>query len=298
MRNKFSLLAIAALMWLSSCSPKTQFDASGTFETEETIISAEATGRIKQFDIEEGQALKAGQYIGFIDTAQLYFNKMNLQAQIQAGLSKRPDIAAQVAALQVQLDNAKHEQTRISNLVKADAATQKQLDDQTFMVSQIQKQIDAQLSTLDISTQSINKETVPLHALIDQMKDQISKCYLVNPINGTVLAKYARLDEDATPGKPLYKIADISSLILRAYVTDDQFTQIKLGQKIRVFIDSTADKYREYEGTVTWISDKAEFTPKTIQTKDERANLVWATKIRVKNDGYLKIGMYADIKFK
>lgn len=291
-------MALAALIWCSACTKKSQFDASGTFETEETIISAEAMGRIKQFDVQEGQTLKAGQYIGFIDTAQLYFNKENLQAQIQAGLSKRPEIAKQIAALQVQLDNAKHEQTRISNLVKADAATQKQLDDQTFMVSQIQKQIDAQLSTLDISTESINKETVPLRALIDQMKDQLGKCYLVNPINGTVLAKYARLDEEATPGKPLYKIADVSSLILRAYVTDDQFSQIKLGQKIRVFIDSTADKYREYEGTVTWISDKAEFTPKTIQTKDERANLVWATKITVKNDGYLKIGMYADIKFK
>ncbi len=298
MINRISLLAFAALIWLSSCTPKSKFDASGTFETEETIISSEATGRIKQFDIEEGQTLKAGQYIGFIDTAQLYFNKQNLQAQIQAGLSKKPEIAKQIAALQVQLDNAKHEQARISNLVKADAATQKQLDDQTYMVEQIQKQIDAQLSTLDISTQSINKETVPIRALIDQIKDQLNKCYLVNPINGTVLAKYARLDEEATPGKPLYKIADVSSLLLRAYVTDDQFSQIKLGQTIRVFIDSTAGNYKEYQGTVTWISDKAEFTPKTIQTKDERANLVWATKIKVKNDGYLKIGMYADIKFK
>jgi len=295
--NKTSLLALAAVIWLSSCTQKSKFDASGTFETEETIISAEATGRIKQFDVQEGQNLTAGQYIGFIDTAQLYFGKKNLEAQIQAGLSKRPDIAAQVASLKVQLANAQHEQTRISNLVKADAATQKQLDDQGFMVSQIQKQIDAQMSTLDINTESINKETVPLHALIQQMTDQINKCYLINPINGTVLAKYARLDEEATPGKPLYKIADVSSLLLRAYVTNDQFSQIKMGQKIKVFIDNGADKYKEYEGTVTWISDKAEFTPKTIQTKDERANLVWATKITVKNDGYLKIGMYADIKF-
>jgi HlyD family secretion protein len=296
--NKFSYLAVAGLLWLASCTPKTQFDASGTFETEETIISAEATGRIKEFNIEEGQTLKAGQYIGFIDTAQLYFNKENLQAQIQAGLSKRPDIASQVAALQVQLEDAKHEQTRISNLVKVDAATQKQLDDQTYLVKQFEKEIDAQLSTLNISTESITKETVPFRALIDQMKDQLTKCYLVNPINGTVLAKYARLDEEATPGKPLYKIADVSSLLLRAYVTNDQFAQIKLGQKVKVFIDSTDTKYKEYEGEVTWISDKAEFTPKTIETKDERANLVWATKITVKNDGYLKIGMYADVKFK
>jgi len=298
MRKVSFYTVVAGLVLLSSCTQKSPFDASGTFETEETIISAEASGRIKQFDIEEGQTLKAGQYIGFIDTAQLYFNKQNLQAQITAGLSKRPEVAKQVASLQVQLQDAQHEQARIANLVKADAATQKQLDDQTFMVEQVKKEIDAQLSTLDISTQSINKETFPLRALIDQMNDQLKKCYLVNPINGTVLAKYARLDEDATPGKPLYKIADVSSLLLRAYITDDQFTQIKLGQKIRVFIDSTAGTYKEYQGTVTWISDKAEFTPKTIQTKDERANLVWATKITVPNDGYLKIGMYADIKFK
>jgi len=296
--KKLSFFTLTALIFLSSCKPKSQFDASGTFETEETIISAEATGRIKEFNVQEGDTLTAGKYIGYIDTAQLYFNKENLQAQIQAGLSKRPDIAAQVASLQVQLQNAQHEQTRISNLLKADAATQKQLDDQTFMVAQIQKEIDAQMSTLDISTTSINKETVPLRALIQQMNDQLTKCYLVNPINGTVLAKYARLDEEATPGKPLYKIADVSSLLLRAYVTNDQFSQIKLGQKVKVFIDSTDTQYKEYEGTVTWISDKAEFTPKTIETKDERANLVWATKITVKNDGYLKIGMYADVKFK
>ncbi len=295
--NKISFFMVAGLLWLSSCTQKSQFDASGTFETEETIISSEGTGRIKEFNIEEGQTLKAGQYVGFIDTAQLYFNKVNLEAQIQAGLSRRPDIAAQVAALQVQLQTAQREQTRISNLVKADAATQKQLDDQTSLVAQIQKQIDAQMSTLDISTTSINKEAVPLRALIQQMNDQISKCYLVNPVNGTVLSKYARKDEEATPGKPLYKIADISTLLLRAYVTNDQFTQIKLGQKVKVFIDNGPDKYKEYEGTITWISDKAEFTPKTIETKDERANLVWAVKIAVKNDGYLKIGMYADVKF-
>lgn len=295
--KKISFFTLSALLWLSSCSNKLKYDASGTFETEETIISAEATGRIKEFNVEEGQTLKAGEYVGFIDTAQLYFNKQNLKAQIDAGLSKRPEIAKQVAALQVQLQDAQHEQTRIANLVKADAATQKQLDDQTFMVAQIQKEIDAQLSTLDISTTSITKETMPLRALIDQINDQLAKSYLINPVNGTVLAKYARVDEEATPGKPLYKIADISSLLLRAYITNDQFSQIKLGQKVKVYIDSTANTYREYEGVVTWISDKAEFTPKSIETKDERANLVWPTKITVKNDGYLKIGMYADVKF-
>jgi HlyD family secretion protein len=164
-------------------------------------------------------------------------------------------------------------------------------------VQQIQKEIDAQLSTLDISTTNINKEVVPIRALVQQMDDQLAKCHLINPINGTVLTKYARLDEEANPGKPLYKIADVSSLILRAYITNDQFSQVKLGQKVKVYIDSTADKYKEYTGTVTWISDKAEFTPKTIETKDERANLVWAIKITVPNDGYLKIGMYADVKF-
>lgn len=295
--KKLSLFTLITIVFLSSCNQKEKFDASGTFETEETIISSEATGRIKEFKVEEGQTLKAGDYVGFIDTSQLYFNKKNLEAQIMAGLSRRPDVAAQVASLKEQLASAQREQTRLANLVKADAATQKQLDDQTSVVAQIQKQIDAQISSLDISTESINKEAVPLRALIQQISDQITKCYLVNPTNGTVLAKYARLNEEATPGKPLYKIADVSSLILRAYITNDQFSKIKLGQKIKVFVDNGPDKYKEYEGTVTWISDKAEFTPKTIQTKDERANLVWATKITVPNDGLLKIGMYADIKF-
>ena len=295
--NKTSLLAMAALLIMSSCSQKAKFDASGTFETEETIISAEATGRIKEFKVEEGQTLKAGDYVGYIDTAQLHFSQANLEAQIQAGLSRRPVIGAQVASLRVQLETAKREQGRVASLVKADAATQKQLDDQTSQVAQVQKQIDAQLSTLDINTQSINKESVPLKALLQQISDQLSKCYLTNPVNGTVLAKYARLNEEATPGKPLYKIADVSKLLLRAYVTNDQFSNLKLGQKVKVMIDSGADKYKEYEGTVTWISEKAEFTPKTIQTKDERANLVWAVKITVPNDGHLKIGMYADVKF-
>jgi HlyD family secretion protein len=297
MIKRISILSAAVLMLLSACTQKTKFDASGTFETEETVISAEGTGRIKEFKIEEGQTLKAGDYIGFIDTAQLSFNKMNMEAQITAGLSKRPDIAAQLASLKVQLETAKREQNRIANLVKADAATQKQLDDQTSQVAEVQKQIDAQMSTLDISTQSINKETVPIQALIKQMNDQIQKCYLINPINGTVLAKYARLDEEATPGKPLYKIADVSSLLLRAYITDDQFNKVKLNQQVKVLVDNGPDKYKEYAGTITWVSDKAEFTPKTIQTKDERANLVWPIKIKVINDGYLKIGMYADVQF-
>jgi HlyD family secretion protein len=295
--KKISILAVTAFIIFSSCQQKAKYDASGTFETEETIISAEGTGRIKEFNIQEGQTLKAGEYVGYIDTAQLYFNKKNLEAQIQAGLSRRPDVATQVASLQEQLKTAQREQTRIQNLVKADAATQKQLDDQTSLVTQIQKQIDAQLSTLDISTESINKETMPIRALIQQISDQLGKCYINNPTNGTVLAKYARVNEEATPGKPLYKIADVSTLLLRAYVTNDQFSQIKLGQKVKVLIDNGPGNYKEYEGTITWISDKAEFTPKTIQTKDERANLVWAIKIAVKNDGILKIGMYADVKF-
>ena len=295
--KQISFITLTILLALSSCNKKATYDASGTFETEETIISAEGTGRIREFKVEEGQTLKAGEYVGFIDTAQLYFNKKNLEAQIQAGLSRRPDVASQVAALQEQLKTAQREQTRLQNLVKADVATQKQLDDQTSMVAQIQKQIDAQLSSLGISSQSIEKETVPVKALIQQISDQLSKCYLVNPVNGTVLAKYARVNEEATPGKPLYKVADISTLLLRAYITNDQFGQIKLGQKVKVLVDNGDDKYKEYEGTISWISDKAEFTPKTIQTKDERANLVWATKITVKNDGFLKIGMYADVKF-
>ncbi len=282
---------------LTSCTNKNSFDASGTFEAEEIIIASEASGMIKQFNITDGDELKANQPIGFVDSTQLYLKKKQLEAQIHAALSKRPDISAQTASIQEQLKATEKEQQRINKLVKAEAATQKQLDDINAQIEVLKKQLEALQSILSTSSEGIVQETMPLKIQIEQVNDQLVKCRIINPINGTVLAKYAEANEITAPGKPLYKIADLSNLILRAYVSGNQLSQIKLGQKIKIYTDNSNDGYKEQEGTITWISDKAEFTPKTIQTKDERVNLVYAMKVLVKNDGFLKIGMYAEIKF-
>ncbi len=291
------ILPLVTLVLAACSGNKNNYDASGTFETEEVIISAEASGVIKQFDIEEGKTLQAGQFIGYIDTVQLYLKKRQLEAQVTALLSKRPDIAAQLGSLQVQLQTAEREQQRVNNSVKAGAATTKQLDDAVAQVDMIRKQIVAQQSSLSISSEGLTQETTPLFVQVAQLNDQLMKSRLVNPINGTVLVKYAERDEIANPGKPLYKIADMSTLILRAYITGNQLGQVKLNQTVKVLVDDNNKSYREYPGTLTWISSQAEFTPKTIQTKDERANLVYAVKIKVKNDSLLKLGMYGEVKF-
>lgn len=295
--NSLKILTIIPL-FLTACSQhQNTYDASGTFESLETLISAEANGVIKALDIQEGQELQAGQAIGYIDSTQLYLRKLQLQSQIKAVLSKRPDVTLQLAALQEQLSQAVREQQRIANMVQADAATPKQLDDATAQVAVIKKQIAAQQSSLGITSSSLTQEASPLEVQIAQLEDELTKSRIVNPLDGTVLVKYAEANETTTVGKPLYKIADLSSIILRAYVTGPQFGQLKLNQSVTVLVDDAKGAYREYPGTVEWISDKAEFTPKTIQTKDERENLVYATKIRVKNDGLLKIGMYGEVRF-
>lgn len=291
------ILILAALL-SASCADKQQtYDASGTFETVETIISAEANGVIRALDIEEGQLLNAGQIVGYIDSTQLYLKKRQLEAQIDAVLSKKPDISTQLAALREQLDQAIREQQRVANMAKADAATPKQLDDANAQVAIIKKQIAAQESNLGINSSSITQEASPLEIQIAQLEDQLAKSHIVNPMDGTVLVKYAEVNETTAVGKPVYKIADLSTIILRAYITGPQFTQIRLNQQATILVDDVDGAYREYPGTIAWISDKAEFTPKTIQTKDERENLVYAIKIKVKNDGLLKIGMYGEVRF-
>jgi len=283
---------------LTACNDnKASFDASGSFEAEETIISSEATGTIKQFSIEEGQTLEAGQEIGYIDSLQLYLKKKQLEAQVTAILGKKPNIPVQLSALQEQLKTTEKERTRVANLVKGDAATPKQLDDINAQIEVLKKQIEAQQSTLSISSEGLSKDIVQLQVQVEQLNDQLAKCKIINPANGTVLAKYAETNEMTTTGKPLYKIADLSNIILRAYITSNQLTQVKLNQKVKVLTDDGKGGYKETEGTITWINDKAEFTPKTIQTKDERANMVYAVKIKVKNDGSYKVGMYGEIKF-
>jgi HlyD family secretion protein len=293
---KNSILIVAVI--LTCCTGnKNQYDASGTFEAVETIVSAEASGLIKEFAIEEGQDLAENQLIGYIDSTQLYLKKKQLQAQINAVLSKRPDVSAQIAALQEQRKQAEREQQRITNLLKADAATQKQLDDANSQISIINKQIAAQESSLGITSHSINEESAPLTIQIAQLNDQLAKSKIINEVKGTVLTKYAEKNEMAASGKPLYKIADLSSITLRMYVTGTQLPALKLDQHVTVLVDSSGGAYKKYDGIIQWISNKAEFTPKTIQTKDERANLVYAVKIRVKNDGLIKIGMYGEVRF-
>jgi len=296
--SSYILFQMLVVIILTACNAdRHSFDASGSFEAEETIISAEAQGSLKVFDIQEGQTLQAGQRIGYIDSMQLSLQKKQLEAQVVALAGKKPNIPVQLSALQEQLRTSEKEKIRIANLVKGDAATPKQLDDMNAQIEVLKKQIEAQKSSLSISSEGINKEVIPLQVQIEQLEDRLGKCHIVNPIAGTVLTKYAEANEMATIGKPLYKIADLSNIILRAYVTGTQLSQIKLNQKVIISTDDGKGGYKETEGQIIWISDKAEFTPKTIQTKDERANMVYAIKVKIGNDGTYKIGMYGEVSF-
>jgi HlyD family secretion protein len=297
MKKSFLLFLTSATL-LSCNNSEKEFDASGTFEAVETIISADATGTINAFDIEEGQLLASNQIIGYIDSTQLHLKKMQLESQVNALLSRKPDIGIQLAALNAQLVKANREKSRISNLLKEGAATPKQLDDINAEIELIKKQTEAQESSLSITKEGIGKDASPLYIQIRQIQDQLNKCKIINKTKGTVLTKYAEVNEMASQGKPLYKIADLSAIILRAYITGNQLPNVKLNQEVTVSTDDGKGGYKQTKGIITWISDKAEFTPKTIQTKDERANLVYALKVQVKNDGSYKIGMYGEIKFR
>jgi HlyD family secretion protein len=226
--------------------------------------------------------------IGYIDSTQLYLKKKQLETQIKALLSKKPNISVQLSALQSQLATAEKEKIRIANLVKGDAATTKQLDDINANIEVIKKQIEAQKSSLEISSEGIGKDATPIYVQIEQLNDQLAKCNIINPINGTVLTKYSEVNEMTSSGKALYKIADLSTIILRAYITGNQLPQVKLNQKVKVNTDDGKGGFKETEGTIIWINDKSEFTPKTIQTKDERANMVYAVKVKVVNDRQLQ----------
>ena len=294
---RIGLLATIVSIFLVSCSNSDgDVDASGTFETTEVIVSTESMGKIMQLNVEEGQQLNFNQLVGYIDTTQLYLKKLQLVASKKALQSRRPDIQKQIAALEQQIETAKTERKRVENLVKAEASTTKQLDDANAQIKVLEKQLEATKSSLENTSNSILGDNEALQIQIEQIEDQLQKCYITSPISGVVLTKYAEQGELATPGKALFKIGDVTNMILRAYVTSDQLTQIALGQKVKVYADYGEDR-KEYEGVVSWISSKSEFTPKTIQTRDERANLVYAVKINIKNDGLLKIGMYGNVKF-
>ena len=295
-RNLLGLCSLLALF--SACGNGAPiYDATGTFETTEVLVSAEASGRLLYFDIEEGMLLKAGEEVGVVDTVQLYLKKLQLEASLKSVEEQRPDILKQVAATKEQISAAQRERNRVANLLKVGAANQKQLDDAEDQLEVLRKQLVAQNSTLSNSHQSLTWQSSSVGIQVAQVEDQLKKCHITSPITGTVLAKYAEAGELTAMGTPLFKVADTEQMYLRAYITSEQLSQVKLGQKVTVFSDYGTDEHKQYPGVVTWISDTSEFTPKTILTKNERANLVYAVKIAVHNDGLLKIGMYGGVEF-
>ncbi len=296
-RVKYLQILFVVLLFSACNNRNNNYDASGIFETTEIVVSAKGNGEILQLNITEGQDVEAKQILGVIDTTQLYWRKVQLQSSIKAMDSRQVNISVQLAALQEQLSAAHREQQRFEQLLKDNAANQKQLDDINAQIATLEKQITAQTETLKNSNNSITNEQQALMAQIAQIEDQLKNAVIKSPATATILAKYAETGEFAIQGKALFKLADMQHMFLRAYITASQLTELKIGQQVKVYSDMGKSDRREYEGTVTWISDKAEFTPKTIQTRDERANLVYMVKIAVKNDGYIKKGMYGEVLF-
>ena len=301
MKRYFSLFpALALICMAGGCKNEQTFDASGAFEAEETVVSSQSQGVILRLNVEEGAVIDSGVTVGCVDTTDLSLTREQLVARIEALTAKRPETAVQLAALEEQLATAVRERERVAHLVAGDAATGKQLDDATAQVAVLQKQIAAQRSTLRTSADGIDKEARALAVQVEQMDDRLRRCHIVNPTRGTVMTRYVRANEMTAPGQPLYRIADLSHMTLRVYITGDQLSQVRLGQRVNVFTDS-GDRHEPMhrdEGTIFWISDRAEFTPKTIRTRDERADLVYAVKVRVQNpEGRYKMGMYGEITF-
>jgi len=285
------------LVTLFSCSSdENGTDATGVFEATEIIVSAESSGKLLSFSIQEGDELQKKQPLGQIDSTQLYLNKLQVEANQMALLSSRPDVQSQLYAIEREIEKAEFEKRRIQKLLEGDVATQKQLDDINAQIEVLRANYKAKRTALNISTQAIDAQVEAMGAQIDLINDQLERSKILSPIDGTILVKYAEQGELTAMGKPLFKVADLNRMILRAYVTADQLTKIQTGQLVKVLAEFGKAENREYDGKISWISSKSEFTPKTIQTQDERANLVYAVKISVPNDGYLKIGMYGGIK--
>ena len=289
------IVYIAAMLLAVSCGKESEFDAQGTFEATEVVISSEANGKILDFDVVEGSIVEADKPVGAIDSVQLHLQRKQLLAQHSALLGSRPDVKKQVASLREQIAKHKSELRRVENMLKDGAATQKQYDDIEAQVKILETQLDATLSTLDKNTTTINNNLLALEAQIAALDDRISKCRIVSPVSGTVLVKYAQAGELATVGKPLMKVADLDKIYLHAYFTSEQLAKVNLGDEVTVVADFGGDERYNYVGRIEWISSESEFTPKSIQTKDSRANLVYAVKIAVENDGRLKIGLAGEV---
>lgn len=287
---------IFSVLLLAACSRGGGFDATGTFEATEVTVSAEAAGRILYFSAEEGSVLAAGEQVGAIDTVQLWLQKMQLERSVASVRSSRPDVGKQVASLREQIAKQQTERRRVQNLLRDGAATTKQLDDIEAGLKVLERQLEASLSTLRNNVASIDENSSAIELQVAQLNDRLEKCRIVSPISGTVLAKYAEAGELASVGRPLMKVADLEHIYLRVYFTSDQLAALKLGQEVTVTADFGGEQQFDYRGRMTWIASESEFTPKTIQTRNTRANLVYAVKIAVENDGRLKIGMYGEVK--
>lgn len=283
---------------ITSCGKGNKaYDASGVFESTEVTVSAEGNGRIMSLDLQEGDRLEAGAVVGCIDTVQLYLSKIQLEASRRAVGSGRLNISRQIAALESQIAKQRQELDRFTKLEQAGASNRKQVEDIQAQLDILERQLAAQKESLQNTNSNVSGQADALEAQVMQLEDKIRKCVITSPVSGTILAKYSEAGELAVQGRALFKVADLDNIRLRAYITADQLTGLKLGQSVKVFADQGTSGRKEYAGTLVWISDKAEFTPKTIQTRDERANLVYAVKIAVKNDGLIKLGMYGEVKF-
>lgn len=284
--------------WMTACeNANPEYDATGVFETTEVIVSAQDNGEIMQLTIEEGSEVSPNELLGHIDTIQLSLKRQQLTATLSATESRKLDVNKQLASIRQQIANLKTEQLRYEKLVKANAASQKQLDDINYNLEVLHKQLSATSEQIGSSNSSLSGQSAGIAAQVAQIDKQIEDCLITSPIKGIILSKYAEQGEFAIPGRALFKVGDISDIKLRAYVSAPQLTSLQIGQKVKVYADFGETDCKEYEGTVTWISAEAEFTPKTIQTRDERSNLVYAIKISVKNDGMIKRGMYGNVKF-
>jgi HlyD family secretion protein len=293
-----NMLIIILPVLVAACGvEESPTDATGVFEATEIIVSSEANGKILDLQIDEGNLVKKGEVVGLIDSIQLYYSKMQLEANKIAIESGKPDIKTQIEATREEIAKQKREKKRIEKLFEGDVATQKQLDDINALITVLEAKLNAQRSSLSKTVSTVDAQSNVLNVQIAQLEDQLEKCQIKSPIDGTVLVKYAEPGEMTGAGKALFKVADIDNMILKAYITADQLARIKIGQDVQVLAEFGARESRNYVGKITWISSKSEFTPKTVQTQDERANLVYAVKIAVKNDGLLKIGMYGGFKF-
>ena len=296
--NKKILFAGFLSFIISACERNEKtYDATGTFEATETTVFAEQSGGLLTFSVNEGDHIEVGKEVGLIDTTQTWLKILQLKATKEVYQSQKPDMERQIAATRQQLAKAKTERQRYHELVADGAAPRKMLDDAASQVLLLQKQLDAQISSLSTNTRALDKQTAAADVQARQLMDQLRKCHVKAPISGTVLEKYVECGEFVSVGKPLFKIADTEQMYMRAYVTSSQLQNVKLGQKVKVFADYGNGQKKEYDGTVSWISSRSEFTPKTILTDDERADLVYAVKVAIKNDGFLKIGMYGEVKF-